>query len=89
MIRGLVPSERLLEWEVGDGWEPLCKFLGKPVPDVPFPHANTQNKGWKQREDQATGKWVYKAFRNMFLITGVLFAVGASGLLKYHGSFYR
>jgi hypothetical protein len=22
------------------GWEPLCKFLGKPVPDVPFPHMN-------------------------------------------------
>lgn len=21
-------------------WEPLCKFLGKPVPDGPFPHEN-------------------------------------------------
>ena len=25
---------------VKDGWEPLCKFLNKPVPDAPFPRAN-------------------------------------------------
>ena len=24
----------------GEGWEKLCPFLGKPVPGVPFPHAN-------------------------------------------------
>ncbi len=27
-------------WEDGEGWERLCAFLGKPVPDVPIPHAN-------------------------------------------------
>jgi len=27
-------------WEKGDGWEKLCKFLGKEVPDIPVPHAN-------------------------------------------------
>lgn len=32
--------DRLLEYELGTGWEPLCKFLGKPVPSVPFPHVN-------------------------------------------------
>jgi hypothetical protein len=25
MIRGLVPQDRLPEWAVEDGWEPLCK----------------------------------------------------------------
>jgi Sulfotransferase domain len=35
-----VPPERLLVYEVGDGWEPLCRFLGVPVPDEPFPHVN-------------------------------------------------
>lgn len=24
----------------GEGWEPLCEFLGVPVPDVPFPYEN-------------------------------------------------
>ncbi|KAJ7606804.1 P-loop containing nucleoside triphosphate hydrolase protein [Roridomyces roridus] len=39
-IRRVTPKERLLEYELGSGWEPLCKFLGKPVPDVPFPRLN-------------------------------------------------
>ncbi|KAF2167196.1 hypothetical protein M409DRAFT_66227 [Zasmidium cellare ATCC 36951] len=32
--------ERLLEFQLDQGWEPLCAFLGKPVPDVPFPKVN-------------------------------------------------
>ncbi len=35
-----VPPERLLVWEVGEGWEPLCEFLEVDVPDGPLPHAN-------------------------------------------------
>lgn len=30
----------VMELAGGDGWEKLCAFLGKPVPDAPFPHAN-------------------------------------------------
>jgi hypothetical protein len=30
----------LLEWQPSDGWEPICKYLGKPVPDEPFPVTN-------------------------------------------------
>ncbi|KAK4207830.1 P-loop containing nucleoside triphosphate hydrolase protein, partial [Rhypophila decipiens] len=72
MIRGLVPKERLLEWYIDDGWEPLCRFLGKPVPppNVPFPHANAANGGWKTREEQCNKRWVDQAFLN--LIMGVL-----------------
>ena len=29
-----------LDWEAGDGWPELCGFLGEPIPDAPFPHAN-------------------------------------------------
>jgi Sulfotransferase domain len=35
-----VPPERLLVFDVKDGWEPLCKFLQVPIPDTPFPHLN-------------------------------------------------
>lgn len=79
MIRGLVPKERLLEWNVGDGWEPLCKFLDKQVPDDEFPHVNTVGKGWKEREEQAAKKWVGRAFLNLFIITGVLVGGAAAG----------
>lgn len=39
-IRATVPKERLLEYELGSGWKPLCEFLGKSEPDAPFPHRN-------------------------------------------------
>ncbi|MGO8794722.1 MAG: sulfotransferase [Candidatus Sulfotelmatobacter sp.] len=28
----------------GEGWDMLCAFLGKPVPSVPFPHANSRSR---------------------------------------------
>jgi hypothetical protein len=39
-VKAAVPPDRLLVFEVKEGWEPLCKFLGVPVPDEPFPHIN-------------------------------------------------
>ncbi|GFF30442.1 hypothetical protein IFM61606_10537 [Aspergillus udagawae] len=39
-IQSLVPSDRLLLYHVSDGWEPLCKFLGQPIPSFPMPHLN-------------------------------------------------
>ena len=39
-MRAIVPRERLLEWHPRDGWEPLCEFLGKEVPEGEFPKVN-------------------------------------------------
>jgi len=39
VIAGAAP-ERLLVYRVGEGWEPLCEFLGVPIPDTPFPSEN-------------------------------------------------
>jgi len=39
-VEAAVPDERLLTFRTGDGWVPLCRFLGKPVPDEPYPHRN-------------------------------------------------
>jgi hypothetical protein len=40
-VRETVPPERLLVYEPGAGWEPLCAFLEVPAPDAPYPHTNT------------------------------------------------
>lgn len=40
-VKATIPSDRLLVYEVGSGWEPICEFLDVPVPDDPFPHVNT------------------------------------------------
>ncbi len=40
-VRAEVPAERLLVYEVGQGWEPLCRFLGVAAPEwEPFPRVN-------------------------------------------------
>jgi hypothetical protein len=69
-VRASIPSERLLEWNPADGWEPLCDFLDVPVPDGPVPHINDTlsfregiiggglavlNAWWDARERPATG----------------------------------
>ncbi len=43
-VRAGVPAERLLEWTVSDGWEPICARLGVAVPDQPFPLTNTTSE---------------------------------------------
>lgn len=43
-----VPAEKLLVFEVSQGWGPLCRFLGKPVPQQPFPHVNDREE-WRKR----------------------------------------
>ncbi len=39
-VRRTVPAERLLVYEAGEGWEPLCSFLQVPVPATPYPKVN-------------------------------------------------
>eukprot|EP00415_Alexandrium_ostenfeldii_P004330 UN4330 len=43
-VRRHVPKDRLMEFSPDMGWEPLCKFLGMPVPSVPFPRAKNEDK---------------------------------------------
>lgn len=49
-VRATIPAERLLEFEASQGWEPLCAFLGVPVPDDPFPRTNSREEFWQHVE---------------------------------------
>jgi hypothetical protein len=49
-VRATADPARLLEWQPGDGWEPLCERLGVPVPDDPFPRLNTSEE-WLNRSE--------------------------------------
>jgi hypothetical protein len=50
-VTATVPPERLLVFDVKQGWEPLCGFLGVAVPDTPFPRVNStvefNDPAWK------------------------------------------
>jgi hypothetical protein len=43
-VREAVPADRLLVYEVGDGWEPLCRFLEVPAPAEDFPRVNSTDE---------------------------------------------
>jgi hypothetical protein len=51
-VQEAIDSDRLLVYRISDGWEPLCEFLGRPIPDAPFPHANDRSQfhsnTWRQ-----------------------------------------
>lgn len=50
-VRTRVPADRLLVFEVRQGWEPLCRFLGVEVPeDLPFPRVNS-TLDWQNERD--------------------------------------
>jgi hypothetical protein len=43
-VKRTIAPERLLVYRTGDGWEPLCDFLGVPAPDSAFPQSNTREE---------------------------------------------
>ncbi len=61
-VRAAIPAERLLVFDVKEGWAPLCDFLGCDVPDEPFPRANSTEEFLQRKpalaEALANGKIV-------------------------------
>ncbi|KAF9885200.1 hypothetical protein FE257_000651 [Aspergillus nanangensis] len=83
MIRGLgLPENRLLEWSVEDGWEPLCRFLGKDVPSEEFPNGNPP-KAWAERIARTMESHHRRAVRNM-LLTGTVVVGAGAALVGYY-----
>ncbi|HXC45277.1 MAG TPA: sulfotransferase, partial [Solirubrobacteraceae bacterium] len=69
LVKATVPPERLLVWNVSEGWEPLCEFLEVPTPEEPLPHVNDREtflgrvidgalaalQGWRAEQTEALG----------------------------------
>lgn len=51
-VKSVIPSSQLLEFDVEQGWRPLCDFLGRAVPAEPFPRTNDRAEFW----DRVAGK---------------------------------
>ena len=69
-----VPKDQLLIFNVKDGWEPLCSFLGKDIPDKKFPHKNIGAKDINPKDqNHPVGKQIVKEF--------VLFIIGCVGVV--------
>jgi len=57
-IKQKVPADSLLVFSVDQGWEPLCRFLGKDVPDTPFPRVNDRKEFHQTLRDITKGAYV-------------------------------
>jgi hypothetical protein len=51
-VKASLPPERLLVYEVAQGWGPLCEFLDVPVPAEPMPNVNTTEEFRLRRADR-------------------------------------
>jgi hypothetical protein len=54
-VQRTIPAERLLVYQVSEGWEPLCKFLDLPIPAVDYPKVNSTEE-FKNRVVTIAGK---------------------------------
>lgn len=80
-VRTAIPPERLLVFDVAQGWEPLCAFLGTPVPaGEPFPHVNDTHEFQRHAR--------FEALRHS-LRFGAPTLAGAAGLLALVGVMWR
>jgi hypothetical protein len=57
-VKAAVPPDRLLVFKASEGWEPLCRFLGLPVPNEPFPNVNDRAQIKKVIAGLAVGAYV-------------------------------
>jgi hypothetical protein len=57
-VKTEIPADRLLVFEASEGWQPLCEFLGKEVPDEDYPRVNTRDEfltGSDERRERIEG----------------------------------
>jgi hypothetical protein len=51
-VMDAIPKERLLVFDVREGWAPLCAFLGVPAPSEDFPRSNSRVEFWEHMVGQ-------------------------------------
>ena len=72
-----------LEWSPKDGWEPLCKFLGKPVPSEPFPCGNSAKELLDRIVRQAHGPRIARSIQMYSAATVVIVALAGIGVARW------
>jgi len=77
-IQQKAPRDQLLVYDFKQGWEPLCKFLGKPIPKQPFPHEN--KKGGVTEKFMKQKPLVIRMRNEMIAVSTFLGALFIGGL---------
>lgn len=83
-VRKLVPKERLLEYELGRGWKPLCDFLGKKIPREDFPRVN-ESEMFAEKVHIIIGRTVIASLTNILMVGGGVAVVGWAVWWQFKG----
>ena len=75
-VKAAVPADKLLVFNAMQGWQPLCEFLGVPVPNTPFPNVNDRADFRRRIVKMKTAAYV--------LIAAGLLALAGIGYLVLH-----
>uniref|UniRef100_A0A0K2TZF1 Sulfotransferase family protein n=1 Tax=Lepeophtheirus salmonis TaxID=72036 RepID=A0A0K2TZF1_LEPSM len=73
-VKNNIPEKQLLIFDVRQGWAPLCKFLDRPIPDVPFPKANDRKTMKKKISTVKILGWSV-SFGIIGIISGLLYYI--------------
>lgn len=81
-IRSMVPPERLLEYQIGDGYGPLCEFLGEEMPDTQFPRGNDMADFFKRCRGRNRRQMMNAALQ-AFTMGGTILATGLAATMAF------
>ena len=59
-VQDVIPKEKLLVYNVRQGWKPLCEFLGCNVPNQPFPRENVESSWIRELLQQIVDEGKFK-----------------------------
>ena len=78
-----LPKDNFLIFDVKQGWEPLCKFLGKPIPEVPFPNMNdTKQMQGRFKVLNCVGYTIFISMLLIVALIAILIGLGVKGYLN-------
>ena len=74
-VKSIVPADKLLVYNVKQGWKPLCDFLECEVPTVAFPHENIKSEIIGTLPETRYGQQVKREVQRGFFAIGSLLAI--------------
>ena len=84
-VQVVIPTEKLLVYNVKQGWKPLCDFLGCDVPSTQFPRANAGRSGTKTQMTKEIEQAVSEASAIFFYSFAVLCLLAAFFYIYFIG----
>ena len=69
-LKRVVPEKRLVFYDVKEGWEPLCRFLGRKVPEEGFPRLNERGS-IREAERSVQRESLKKIARNVAVVGAI------------------